>query len=291
VAKLKGSGPGHTSGEDWSDAEVKAAVDEYLTMLRSEAVGQQYSKSDHRRTLSQKLRPERTSSAIEFKHQNISAAMLELGLPYIRGYKPRGNYQAALLREIQHRMEEDPRQLASLRAEPQASAASSLQRAEPPSSTATNRKGTHLDYGLLQEENSRLGAMGEELVVEFERKRLRRSGQSELVDHVRWASRDDGDGLGYDVLSFDEAGRERYIEVKTTALGPEAPFYISSAELHFARCHLQSFVLYRVFCVLDSPRFFVLEGDIADALNMVPVTYRAQLRAGTRVGDHEAEAL
>jgi Domain of unknown function (DUF3883) len=37
-----------------------------------------------------------------------------------------------------------------------------------------------------------------------------------------------------DILSFDTEGHERYIEVKTTALGEQTPLYITSAELEFA---------------------------------------------------------
>jgi hypothetical protein len=88
-------------GGDWSTAEVRATVDDYLAMLTAEIAGQRYSKAEHRRALSPKLNAVRTAAAIEFKHQNISAAMLDLGPPYIRGYKPRGNYQAALTTAIQ----------------------------------------------------------------------------------------------------------------------------------------------------------------------------------------------
>lgn len=40
----------------------------------------------HRRALLPRLSPVRTASAVEFKHQNINAAILGLGPPYIRGY-------------------------------------------------------------------------------------------------------------------------------------------------------------------------------------------------------------
>ena len=67
----------------------------------------------------------------------------------------------------------------------------------------------------------------------------------------------------------------RHIEVKATAFGPETPFYLSSAELDFARRHHESYVFYRVYDVLVAPRFYVLEGDIATMIDMTPVTYRA----------------
>jgi hypothetical protein len=98
-------------------------------------------------------------------------------------------------------------------------------------------------------------------------------------------ARDDGDGLGYDVLSFDIAGGERHIEVKTTALGAETPFYISSAELDFACSHPRSFALYRVYDVLNDPRFYVLEGDISQAVELVPTVFRAQVTSTCPRGD------
>jgi len=272
-------------GAEWSDAEVRAIVGDYLTMLSAEAASVAYSKAEHRRMLLTHLDPSRTPQAVEFKHANISAAMLQVGLPYIRGYKPRGNYQAALETEIRRRLAA-PQVLAALRVAPPARAISGLQRAEPPPPPPPGKRGgRHIDYGALQEENQRRGALGEQLVVIFERQRLTQSGHPDLADQVRWAARDDGDGLGYDVLSFSEDGRERHIKVKSTALGAQTPFYISSAELEFARCHPLSFALYRVYDVLGTPRFYVLEGDIATAVDLVPTAYRAQVKDSSEQQD------
>jgi hypothetical protein len=83
------------SSTDWSREEVALIVADYFSMPHSELLDQPYSKRDHRRALSPLLN-ERSKGSIEFKHQNISAVMVELGLPYIEGYKPRGNFQALL---------------------------------------------------------------------------------------------------------------------------------------------------------------------------------------------------
>lgn len=80
---------------DWSRLEVEAIVADYLQMLTLELAGQTYNKTVHRRKLQEKLQ-DRSDASIEFKHGNISAAMIDLGFPYIRGYKPRSNYQALL---------------------------------------------------------------------------------------------------------------------------------------------------------------------------------------------------
>ena len=120
---------------DWSAAEITATVDDYLAMLKAELAGQPYSKAAHRRALLPRLNPVRTAAAVEFKHQNISAAMLDLGLPYIRGYKPMSNYQAALATEIQRHLEADPQLLRTLRDGTSAGTppGSPLQRTAPPS--------------------------------------------------------------------------------------------------------------------------------------------------------------
>jgi hypothetical protein len=58
--------------------------------------------------------------------------------------------------------------------------------------------------------NQRRGALGEELVVAFERQPLLRSGCGDLASQDRWSARLDGDGLGYDILSCSLGGRERH---------------------------------------------------------------------------------
>ena len=277
------------AGADWTAAEVAATVDDYLDMLAAEAAGQRYSKTAHRRALRRLLSANRTESAVEFKHQNISAVMIELGLPYIQGYKPMANRQDALADEIERRVQADPTLLSQLQRRPvDAVPAGALQRTDPPERAARNRDrgsaatrpGRHPDYGLLQDENTRRGATGERLVVDYEQTWLREQDRGDLADRVRWTARDDGDGLGYDVLSYSLQGHERYIEVKTTALGALTPFYLSSSELQFARGHPHSYALYRVYAVdARPPRFFVLQGDGITQLELTPVTYRASLPA------------
>jgi hypothetical protein len=279
-------GPAKTAGRgvDWTEAEVRATVDDYLAMLAAESAGQPYSKAAHRRVLIGRLNPGRTESAIEFKHQNISAAMVELGLPYIRGYLPRKNRQAALSHEIQRQVESDPA-LYPASTGTVSLVAPVLRAADPPDIETRVRAGRHVDYGALQEESRRVGRLGEELVVGYERDRLRGEGRPDLADAVCWAADEAGDGLGYDVLSFDVSGEILYIEVKTTALYADTPFYISSAELDFARRNAACYALYRVSNVGDGPQFFVLRGDIAGDIEMLPITYRARLRPRSLNGD------
>src|SRR5690554_8096402 len=79
----------------WSGIEVELIVADYFSMLSKELSGKQYKKSEHRRSLLALLK-DRSEGSIEFKHQNISAVLIKLGQPYIKGYLPRYNYQRML---------------------------------------------------------------------------------------------------------------------------------------------------------------------------------------------------
>ena len=68
---------------------------DYFEMLRYEANGLPYNKSEHNAALQTRLQS-RSKASIEMKHQNISAILDQLGLPYIQGYKPRSNVQELL---------------------------------------------------------------------------------------------------------------------------------------------------------------------------------------------------
>ncbi len=76
----------------WSENEIELIVEDYLNMLAAEVSGRSYSKTEHRQNLLARL-INRSKGSIERKHQNISAILVEMGVPYIDGYKPLRNYQ------------------------------------------------------------------------------------------------------------------------------------------------------------------------------------------------------
>ena len=265
---------------DWTGAENRAIVDDYLAMLALESAGQPYSKTDHRNALIEAMGGTRSPGSIERKHQNISAVMLQLGLPYIKGYKPLSNIQEALLNEVMRRLETKPDLLAELQPQPESPAearfSAALRRVAVPEMSPEPR-GRKVDYGLLQEESKRVGDRGEEFVFHFEKTALERQGRGDLAADVLWVARDVGDGAGYDIKSFTLDGAPRYIEVKATKLGAQTPFYITSAELDFARRHQGEYAIYRVFDVnSDAPEFYTLDGNLDIQLAVEPVTYRAR---------------
>jgi len=276
----------------WSREEVEAVVADYLHMLTLELSGQHYVKARHRQRLKSMLR-ERSDGSIERKHQNISAIMLELGCPYVPGYKPLANYQGLLFEVVSAHMAMDSDLDASAKAAAKQPAVKPLEPdlesllAEAPEGTrvgvreqppeyARRRLAVKRDYLALEASNRSLGKAGEELVVSYEQHRLHRAGKKRLSERVEHVAVTQGDGLGYDVLSFELDGRERLIEVKTTAFAKETPFFLSRSELALSRQEADAFHLYRVFEFRRRPQLFDLPGRLEDCCQLDPVSYLAR---------------
>ncbi len=275
---------------NWSAEELEATVSTYLRMLELELAGQKYNKTKFRLALQGKLNG-RSEAAIEMKHQNISAVLSELGYHPITGYKPLPNYQKALIAEIASQLREssvlDHLSLAAVQMPATSHAAESsyasvevpppeFVRTDPTTELRNARQAVQRDYIDREARNASLGLAGEEFVLHFERWRLISAGEGKLADRVEHVSKTRGDGLGYDIESFETNGKPRCIEVKTTAFGRHTPFFLSQNELEVSRQLSDVFVLSRVFEFRRKPRVFQLRGKVSDHCNLDPVSYRAR---------------
>ena len=65
--------------------------------------------------------------------------------------------------------------------------------------------------------SDKVGKLGEEIVVEFEKKKLIKENRPDLAARVKWHREDAGNRTpGWDISSFDKNGEEFYIEVKAS---------------------------------------------------------------------------
>ena len=275
----------------WSHEEVEATVSDYFEMLARELRGEAFNKAEHNRNL-QRLLKNRTAGAIERKHQNISAILIELGYPYIDGYKPLGNYQDLLRDVVEERL----------------SGATDLQQAataaveqiieEPPTvpdvlsilvspprreedkpklydKPARVRPTARKNYLEIEARNQTLGLAGEKLALEFEHERLWRAGKKDLADRIEHVSHSKGDYLGFDISSFEVDGRERLIEVKTTRFGALTPFFASKNEVEISQSKNGEYQLYRLFNFTQQPKLFVLPGSLRETCSLDPIQFSA----------------
>jgi hypothetical protein len=275
--------------DDWSPQQVAAAVTEYFHMLEKELVGKPYNKAEHNRNL-QKISG-RDRGSIEFKHRNISAVLIELGYPYIDGYKPLFNYQKRLLPEVEARAKEAVtlnkvarkavekpvdsipvvRNILSIQVPPpvREKKTSSLVKAE-----RILRKPVQRNYLETEAHNASLGLAGEKFILEFEYERLWKAGKRKFADRIEHVAQSKGDYVGYDILSFEKTGRERFIEVKTTRYGAFTPFFASRNEVKVSEIYEKEYQLYRLFHFNKErgrqPELYILPGALRHTCTLEP---------------------
>ncbi|QGW66499.1 DUF3883 domain-containing protein [Lysobacter soli] len=277
------------TGLPWTRAEVEATVATYFQMLRMQELGQKANKAEHNRRLLAAL-PARSIQAVEYKHRNISAVMSLYGAQALSGYKPAANFQQLLVEVVGNTLAQDRAfDEAALRSVERPAetpvvdnfedfvveAPKAKERVQEQRAEWIRRSPIKRDYLEREARNRSLGLAGELLVMEFEARRLHEQGAKRYVDRIEHVSQVRGDGTGYDILSFDTDGRERFIEVKTTAYMAETPFFVTPNELDFSSEQSRQFHLYRLFAFRRKPQMFVLTGPVAANCLLEPHSYRA----------------
>ncbi|MEP9417624.1 DUF3883 domain-containing protein [Gordonia sp. VNQ95] len=276
---------------DWSRSEVELCVADYLQMLTLQLNGQTFNKKKRAVELAQHL-DDRTRASVEFKHCNISAVMTELGYPLVVGYKPLVNYQRLLIDVIEQQLDANAPVHDAVQAAVQRPAIpidivfdkNIWVEAPPPGQDPAGRSAildnfspVRRDYLAQEARNRSLGRAGELYVAELEARRLHEAGAKSLSERVEHVSESQGDGLGYDILSFETSGREKLIEVKTTAFDKFTPFYVTRNELARSESDPNIYHLYRVFDFRESPRLFELPGKIGRNCRLDIATYLARV--------------
>jgi hypothetical protein len=273
---------------DWTDEQNDVVVADYFTMLASDIAGHIYSKAEHNRLLQDVIG--RPRGSIEYKHQNISAALKGLGEAWIPGYKPAFNFQASLVDAVIRWLDRHPDWLTQAAQAGIVSPASSL-REEPtlwigPPPTHSNSPppeelgqmmaiARKYDVAKRDDRNRTLGRAGEQHVFAHERASLLAAGRTDLAERVRWVSQVDGDGAGYDIQSFDADGSDRLIEVKTTNGWERTPFYITRNEMEVAEAYRDNWRLVRLWNFAREMRAFELRPPLEAHVSLMATSYQA----------------
>ena len=94
-----------------------------------------------------------------------------------------------------------------------------------------------------QQRNERIGKIGEKLIYNDEISKLYNLKINKEVNYI--ASKDDS--KGYDIESYDENGKEIYIEVKTTRSNYQDFFYLTDKEKKAISEYGERYKIYRVY--------------------------------------------
>ena len=271
----------------WTNHEVELIIADYFQMFTDESSGFPVNKAEHRRYLLPLL-INRSAGSIEFKHQNISAVLINLGQPYIKGYKPRFNYQKLLEEKVieylkqNHRIENLFRDFAEKEIiMPKKDVVFENFIVPPPiinrvsePTYSYQRNPIKVNYLEKEQRNRNLGNYGEELVLKYEKWYLSRIGKEKLADEVKWISQEEGDGASFDILSKNFNGTDKYIEVKTTKLGKESPFFFTRNELYFSQSHIENYHLFRLFNLEKEAKMFTKNGSLDKICQYIPLTFK-----------------
>jgi hypothetical protein len=138
-------------------------------------------------------------------------------------------------------------------------------------------------FRRLQQAREEIGELGEQWVVEHEIRALHDAGRDDLAGRVQRVSIRNV-AAGYDVLSFDTDGNEKYIEVKTTVLTTNV-FQITANEIETAEKYGDRFWLYFVSEIRGNPQLIAIQNParhIGSMIRLTPMTYQAEIENRTR---------
>lgn len=138
-----------------------------------------------------------------------------------------------------------------------------------------------MDYAEQQKQLKRIGDRGEAIVLAMERHRLTEANRRDLAHKVTYIA-ERNDNAGFDILSFDEDGSERPIEVKATrGKSLERGFYITANEVE-AALKLPNYHIYFVFWAMTKhPRVLLVKKPMFDGsdFDLNATVFRATLKA------------
>lgn len=271
----------------WTSPEIDAAVEAYFDMMVLDIQGQQFVKARVYRELSRRF-PARNVNSIERKMSNISAVLVGLGYPHLRGLSPLANYQRSLVESVlgQLGMRESLDSVIEVELSKIApiGPVDIVRESPAPAVVITDllhgRKAARpfkRNYLELEAANRKLGLEGELAVVRREQRLLHGLGRKKLADRVEHVAVTQGDGLGYDVLSFDINGREKMIEVKTTTYAIDVPFFVTRGEILASESASDSYHLYRLYGFGSSKGtgLYQLAGDLNKTCRLDAISFRA----------------
>ena len=270
------------AGTPWARPEIEATVAAYLSMLQIDLTGGKVVKAKYNRILQEQTG--RSRGSIEYKLQNISAVLSEFGLPFIPGYQPARNYQRALFGVVEaHLRARGLHDSLANEASMSVVSPADLTYQPPPMRREEPQRIDREIHSIIRrfdpavrDARARaLGEAGEAFLFRAEQDWLSANGRDDLAAKVRWVAKEDGDGAGFDILSFSRRGEERWLEVKTTNGPPTTPFWISENERRVSEEHPQVFRIARLFDFSRRPAAYRLKPPLTDHLRLIPAQYRA----------------
>ncbi len=120
------------------------------------------------------------------------------------------------------------------------------------------------DYDKLQKAKNKIGILGEDIVMGI----LTREAEASGLKAPFHASKEEGDGLGYDIRAWDKNGKEVHIEVKASKDNYADGFEMSYNEVAASLDTNYKYLIYRIYGLNTKTKeckVKVYEGPVNDA--------------------------
>lgn len=264
--------------DHWTVDEVERIVERYFLMMRDQEAGA-YDRKAHLAAADAELPRRAGSGSIGRKLSNISAVLESMGLPTATGYGALPNVQTLLSAVIYDRLNrEEAGGLDGLPRGISAPEADLTAEVDPPtgrelSEVQAARTACKVDFAERDQRNRSLGRAGEAWAMKVIQEELTQGGRADLAERTVWISDVVGDGLGYDIATFDLDGEPIRVEVKTTKGGRSAPFFVSANEVRASSAEDEAYVLFRVFNFPKAPGFYRLTGSLEATCQLRPASF------------------
>ena len=115
----------------------------------------------------------------------------------------------------------------------------------------------------------------------LEMQKLTSLGRKDLADKVKHVSKTEGDGLGYDIISYEKTGnsfQKIYIEVKATTGNYEKPFDITINEVEVSELLATHYYIYRLYNIhhnMTTVPYYTVKGSVKDNFLLEPTSFKA----------------
>lgn len=140
-------------------------------------------------------------------------------------------------------------------------------------------RGRTVNYVQNNIENKRIGDLGELWVIKYEIEKLKHANKHNLIGKIKHTSKDEGDGTGFDIQSFDKIGNKIFIEVKTTKGSKNSTFFVTRNELERSKKEKDNYYLYRLYNFndkLETADLLIIKGDLSNLCEF-PSIYKINL--------------
>lgn len=160
--------------------------------------------------------------------------------------------------------------------------------------TKTCKNGKRINQKKSSENKIDAGTLGEEIIYKDEIKKLKSLGLKHLIDSVKWITQTEDknvtlDGLGYDIISFNEKEEKIYIEVKcsTTNNSDELiTFNLSDKEVKFMNGELDGidknhcfiYYVYNINKQNKTANKYIIDHNEFSNFNLISTNYKVEER-------------